>query len=617
MGTQNSYGIMYSADVATYGSWRGSSLLLTETAGQRDLAYPFSNGNPLGPQGRSMDVPDPYRGTTWTLEQASGSTPRPRSTTARAASPATARTGFVNSLYRTTSKRPLAGAPYAYVLPAGQRDPYAVYEMLHTMELGKVEIDRATAPFTAGGKSYAAGSYILRTQQPLGRWVNQLLDDATYPNWAKPCSSCPLTMPYSEFTDRIPLLFGFTADPVQAAFTAATERVTKVKPESVLLPQPPPSTGAYLVPPGSYGIAKLLGNLQNWDVPTFRAGAAFSARRARLRRGHGDRAADGAGRMVLDEVQKAAGLAVHAVDQTPDVAGFELRPGTRIGLVRGANNMPGGWLMWTLEHFDMEYEVVSADDYDKLDALYDTIILAPGISRARIVDGLDPSRYPAEFSWARGVGETGWSQLAAFVRGGGTLLGLGSASETAQQLLNLPISRVATVQPFRSAARCCARVRHHAARGLGPALGLGDVLQQRPRVQRVGQRQGRRRLPGHGQHARVRLRGRRRAAARQGRRRLDGRRRGLGHGRRLAVDVPLVAALAVAAGLQLRLPRAVEGGHGAGAEGRRGRRLGAENPGAEVPVPPRRRSPTPDVKAEVGDRWPATRRRGRSRPPRR
>ena len=34
--------------------------------------------------------------------------------------------------------------------------------------------------------------------------------------------------------------------------------------------------------------------------------------------------------------------------------------------------------MWTLEHFDMEYEVVSADDYDKLDALYDTIILAPG-----------------------------------------------------------------------------------------------------------------------------------------------------------------------------------------------------------------------------------------------
>ena len=34
------------------------------------------------------------------------------------------------------------------------------------------------------------------------------------------------------------------------------------------------------------------------------------------------------------------------------------------------------------------------------------------------------------------------------MQNGGTLLGLGSASETAQQLLNLPIARVATVQPF-------------------------------------------------------------------------------------------------------------------------------------------------------------------------
>ena len=49
---------------------------------------------------------------------------------------------------------------------------------------------------------------------------------------------------------------------------------------------------------------------------------------------------------------------------------------------------------------------------------------------------------------AAASGEAGWSKLAAFVTGGGTLLGLGSASETAQQLLNLPIQRVATTQPF-------------------------------------------------------------------------------------------------------------------------------------------------------------------------
>ncbi len=168
-----------------------------------------------------MDVPDPYRGTTWTLAQANEYAKAGLFYGVRSI----ARNGqdwLLNSLYKTTSNTlNWQDAPYAYVLPAGQRDPYAVYEILRTMELGKVEIDRATAPFTAGGKSYAAGSYVLRTQQPIGRWVNQLLDDATYPTWAKPCSSCPLTMPYSEFTDRIPLLFGITAEPIEDAFTAA------------------------------------------------------------------------------------------------------------------------------------------------------------------------------------------------------------------------------------------------------------------------------------------------------------------------------------------------------------------------------------------------------------
>src|SRR5262249_9856518 len=139
---------------------------------------------------------------------------------------------------------------------------------------------------------------------------------------------------------------------------------------------------------------------------------------------------------------------VYAVDEVPQVAGFKLRPGTRIGLIRGTNNMPGGWLMWLFEHFGMDYQVVSADDYGKLDALYDAIVLAPGVNRARIVNGLDMTRCPAGGSGARGGGGGGWSKLAAFVTKGGPLRGRGPASEPAQQLLTLPIQRVATTQPF-------------------------------------------------------------------------------------------------------------------------------------------------------------------------
>ncbi len=157
---------------------------------------------------------------------------------------------------------------------------------------------------------------MLKTQQRMGRFVNQILDNAEYPQWARPCATCPLTMPYSEFTDSVPIFFGLAADPVPAAFAAATQPVTTVAPEPVLLPAAPPATGAYLVAPGSYGLAKLLGGLQKWDVPTFRAGAAFSAAGKDYAAGTVIVPPTARARMVLDETAKATGIAVNAVDTT-------------------------------------------------------------------------------------------------------------------------------------------------------------------------------------------------------------------------------------------------------------------------------------------------------------
>lgn len=453
MGTQNSYGIFWSADVAGYETFLGSSLLLTETAGQRDLAYMYTSqdGGGLGPQGRSMDVPDPYRGSTWTLEQAmeyaeSALYATLDTVTLQAAS------WQYNNLYQVARNGvQWEGGPYAYVLPAEQRDPYALYEMLKIFEFGKVEIDRATAPLRAGGKTYSPGSYVLRTQQPLGRWIDQLLNNPDYPSWAKPCSTCPLTMPYSEFTDTLPLMLGVEVDAVQDPFSAKLERVSAIEPAAVLMPQPPPAAGAYVVQPDSYGVSKLLAALQEWDVPTFRAADEFSADGRTFAPGTVIVPPGARARSVLQTTARETGLQVYAVAESPRVAGFRLKPGTRVGLVRGANNMPGGWMMWLLENFGIDYEVVSADDYadGRLSVLYDTIVLADGVSRQRIVEGLDMSRYPDEFSWARGAGEDGWDALAAFVQEGGNLVAIGSASETAQALLNLPVQKVSTQAPFR------------------------------------------------------------------------------------------------------------------------------------------------------------------------
>jgi hypothetical protein len=444
------YGIFFNADVAGYFSYLGTALVLTEIATGSNLAYPYSrpDGGPIGDQGLKVSNPAPYRGTTWTLAQQVDY----GESAVFAGALEVARNGeqwLYNNLYRV-GRHSLTWneGPYAYVMTSAQRDPYALYEMLKIFEGGKIEIDRATAPFTAGGKSYPAGSIVVKTQQPLGRWVDQLLKVEPYPDWARACDECPLIMPYSETTDNLGMLLGVTVDPVQSAFSASLARVTKVEPQPVLIPNRPADTGAYLVAPDSYGVAHLLAALQRADVPTFRAAVPFDAAGRSFAPGAVVVPPSARARAVLTQVAQQTGLPVYAADQAPLVRGFQLKPGTRVGLVRGANNMPGGWLMWMFDQFDIDYKVVSADDYGDLSARFDTIVLADGISRSRIVNGLDPSRYPPEWAWARGVGDAGWSALAQFVQNGGNLVAIGSAAETAQQLLSLPIVRVTPQQPF-------------------------------------------------------------------------------------------------------------------------------------------------------------------------
>jgi len=105
--------------------------------------------------------------------------------------------------------------------------------------------------------------------------------------------------------------------------------------------------------------------------------------------------------------------------------------------------MPAGWQMWMLEQYGINHEVMNAKDFaGDLNAKYDVIILPSGTTKPRMINGLNAkANDPAEWSWAFGIGEAGWANLKKFVENGGTLLAVGSAVETARDLLDLPIER--------------------------------------------------------------------------------------------------------------------------------------------------------------------------------
>lgn len=422
----------------------GSGVYLTEVASVEDYAYPqvSEDGSPLGPQQSRTNFIEPYRSDTWTLrdivEYANVATYAGMEYTASHGDQL-----LYDNLYSVPHEYMTEGVPsgtYAFVVDADQRDTYATFEMLERLEWTQVEIQRATSEFTAGGKTYGEGSYVVLMKQPRGNWAHQVLGSDHLPE-VRDCDTCPVLLPYAESSTSLPLQLGVKVDEIAEPFEADLEPVESVEVPEGSMPEDPGEGGAYLVRPESYGTIDIATALQANDIPTFRVSEAFSDGGETYPAGTYVVPATEKSRATLEETSTEVGLPVAATANPPAAPGLQLKPDTKVGLLRGANNMPGGWDMWLFDEYGVDYKVVESQDFEKrsLNELYDTIVISSGVDREDIVEGLDPKEYSEKYSWAYGVGNAGWAKLRKFVRNGGTLLAVGESSETAQRLLNLPI----------------------------------------------------------------------------------------------------------------------------------------------------------------------------------
>jgi zinc carboxypeptidase len=427
------------APARQYMVYHGEPRILTEIASV-NLADPQGTpgGPPLGPQERGVNFPLPYTRGDWRLRDIVdyGNTVA----FAGMSHVAKNRTVWLENFYKVHADwTGRTAAPYAFVIPASQRDLYETHRLLEVLRLGDVEVHQAQAPFTANGKPYAAGSWVIKVAQPYGAFAKTLLERQKYPD-LRLYPGGPPKPPYDIAGHTLWMLMGIDVDQIDTPFDAALIDVTKGESRTpVIVPQP---KWAYLFGPESNAGFLAVARLQAANVPVFRAAAAFNS---------GGRAF-AAGTWIVPVSAETTnilaatagdGLSIAAADSPVAVDLYRLKPQTRIGLWRGANNMPGGWLKWVFEQYGFNHRVVASEDFaGDLSSLYDTIVLPEGISRNTIVNGLDPTRNDKEWSWAYGVGDAGWKKLADWVRGGGTLVAIGSAVATATQLLDLPIEPV-------------------------------------------------------------------------------------------------------------------------------------------------------------------------------
>ena len=112
--------------------------------------------------------------------------------------------------------------PAAYVIPRAQKDQAALERLIWTLQHGQVEVRATTAPVSASGATYPAGSYVVLGAQPFGGYAKTMLERQKYPN-LHDYPGGPPKRPYDVTAQTLPLLFGVdvaalaTAPPATAA----------------------------------------------------------------------------------------------------------------------------------------------------------------------------------------------------------------------------------------------------------------------------------------------------------------------------------------------------------------------------------------------------------------
>ena len=379
---------------------------------------------------------------------------------------------FLKNFYLKSKRsidKPKNEGPAAYVFPADDPRVGNQAELLRTLQAQGVEISKATAPFTvpvkrkAGSaapvrtsapptasptpvpktedRTFPAGSYIVRMDQPYSRIADALLD---YQYWAP-------NDPQQDIYDDTAWTMGELANVevvrvVDAkVLTASMDRVTG----EVRSPGGITSAGSVFVINHNADNALVTLRYRLKDVemdaaeePFEAAGRKFNRGSFIIRKANGD---------DLRRVANELGIQVYAVADAPSVKTHPLRA-PRIAMMHTwLSTQDEGWYRVGLDQLQVPFAYISTQDVSRepnLKTKYDVILFAPvGRGAQAIINGLP--MYGNPLPWKKtqltpnlgGIDETddmrpglGWSglqNLQKFVKDGGLFITVDDTSELA------------------------------------------------------------------------------------------------------------------------------------------------------------------------------------------
>ncbi len=331
----------------------------------------------------------------------------------------------------------------AYVIPADQPDFATATKFVNALLKVGIIVHRATGPYAARGKSYPAGSYVVRAAQAFRPHVLDMFEPQDHPNDI-PYPGGPPTPPYDSAGWTLAYQMGVKFDRlVDSAGEGPLEVVH----------------GLQSAPPGKVAAAAagyVLGHQMN---------DAFTAVNRLLAAGEDvywmqDRAgafyipSKAGTRALLEKLATELGVSFDAAALQPSGSALKLRT-PRIALVdRYGGSMPSGWTRFILEQYGFPFTVVYPQTLDagNLNAKFDVVIFVDDMAIQGAGGGggrgggfgvsqTDPSSVPAEYRGWLGTltASTTLPQVRRFLENGGTVLSIGGSTSMAYAL-GLPVS---------------------------------------------------------------------------------------------------------------------------------------------------------------------------------
>jgi hypothetical protein len=341
------------------------------------------------------------------------------------------------------------GQPYAFVIPAVQRDYPTMLKMLEVLKMGGVEIHQAKADFIAGGRFYNSGSFVVKTAQPYKPFAWALLEKQKYPDMRQYPGGPPVP-PYDNAAWTLPLQMGVLCDEIEEPFEAKLEKIDAVPYPKV----PSQGKSAYFILDSrvnaSYAMAMALlkDGAEVWRTKTRAAVKGHDLQAGCFVVKNSD-----AVKKALPALAAKLDLAVLDVDDVSALAKDPVKF-PRIGLFQSwRGNMDEGWTRYVFDDMGIPFKTLHNADIkgtkeQKVDlrADFDVIVFAdenantikgvrpgaggaPGAAPSPMARRFRQGAVPPEYEG--GIGQEGVDALKAFVEKGGRLVALNGASEFA------------------------------------------------------------------------------------------------------------------------------------------------------------------------------------------